>query len=67
MQMPKGYPSPELLERYLEAYQKEGEAGIRRVLRQQRDGKDYVAGLIERSMARHGHKRIDPTVEKPEK
>jgi hypothetical protein len=50
--MEKGYPSKELLQRYLEAYQSEGEAGIRRVLQEQREKRSYVANLIRQSVAR---------------
>lgn len=54
MQMPKGYPSPELLQRYLEAYRTEGQDGIRRVFREQRDGREYVADLIAKHMEKVG-------------
>jgi hypothetical protein len=48
--MPKGQPSPQLLQRYLEAYQKDGKAGIERVLQEQRNKKEYVANLIRETV-----------------
>ena len=48
--MQKGYPRPELLQRYLEAYRTEGEAGIRRVMREQQEKGKYVEDLIGKSL-----------------
>lgn len=48
--MGKAHPSPELLKRYFEAYQKEGEEGIRRVMREQQEKGAYVENLIRQSL-----------------
>lgn len=48
--MGKAHPSPELLQRYFEAYQKEGEEGIRRVMREQQEKGAYVENLIRQSL-----------------
>lgn len=45
----KGYPTPELLQRYLEAYQSEGEDGIRRVLREQKEKDQYLVNLVRKA------------------
>ena len=45
----KGYPTPELLQRYLEAYQSEGEDGIRRVVREQKEKDQYLVNLVRKA------------------
>lgn len=59
--MPKGHPTPELLQRFFEAYQSEGEAGIMRVLQEQRDKKEYVSNLIDKVVEREKAQRKNPS------
>lgn len=48
--MPKGYPSEELIERYYEAYKKDGESGIKSVLQEQQNKRAYIRSLAQKHL-----------------